>query len=172
MPTRRMFAAGAAAVALVGVGVGVYVFTRPKPPPIPAVCHLGTEGRPDPVCTPGATNPAVTQATIGTTICVSGWTATVRPPASYTNALKVRQIKAYGFADTKTADFEEDHLVPLELAGSPKDPRNLWPELRAAAGGRAETKDAEENDLKRKVCSGALTLAQAQQQILTDWGPR
>ncbi|MBV8598859.1 MAG: hypothetical protein JO017_08565, partial [Actinobacteria bacterium] len=33
-----------------------------------------------PTLTPGATNPDVTQATIGSTICVRGWTATVRPP--------------------------------------------------------------------------------------------
>ena len=29
--------------------------------------------------TPGVVNPDVTQATIGSTICVSGWTSTIRP---------------------------------------------------------------------------------------------
>jgi len=43
---------------------------------------------PDPACTPGATNSAVTRATIATTICRSGYTKTIRPPASYTGALK------------------------------------------------------------------------------------
>src|SRR5689334_22685356 len=83
---------------------------------------------PDPDCTPGAYNSAVTQSTIGSTICVSGWTATVRPPTSYTNPLKVQGIADYGYSDTSVADYEEDHLVPLELGGSPRDPDNLWPE--------------------------------------------
>jgi hypothetical protein len=51
---------------------------------------------PDPACTPGVTNPNVRQGTIGSTICVSGWTATVRPPTSYTNPLKTQQIRQYG----------------------------------------------------------------------------
>ena len=32
--------------------------------------------------TPGVLNPAVTQATIRTTICTRGWTRTIRPPVS------------------------------------------------------------------------------------------
>src|SRR3712207_3940055 len=46
--------------------------------------------------TPGALNPDVTQATIGSTICVRGWTRTIRPPSSYTSALKVEQLAEYG----------------------------------------------------------------------------
>ncbi len=34
---------------------------------------------PDPACTPGTVNPAVSQANIADTICKSGWTSTVRP---------------------------------------------------------------------------------------------
>jgi hypothetical protein len=43
---------------------------------------------PDPKITPGALNPKVRQSTIKKTICVRGGTKTVRPPVSYTNALK------------------------------------------------------------------------------------
>lgn len=89
-------------------------------------------GEPNPVLTPGAFNPSVTQATIGSTICVSGWTATVRPPASYTTGLKIQQIVQYGYGDTHTSSYEEDHLIPLELGGAPSDARNLWPEPYAA----------------------------------------
>jgi hypothetical protein len=85
-------------------------------------------GEPDPSLTPGALNPAVTQATIQSTICVSGWTATIRPSESFTDALKVTQIGQYGYSDTSTADYEEDHLISLELGGAPADVRNLWPE--------------------------------------------
>jgi hypothetical protein len=77
--------------------------------------------------TPGVTNPAVKQTIIRKTICVSGWTATVRPPASYTNALKRKQMPLYHESgDPKS--YEEDHLIPLELGGAPRDPHNLWPE--------------------------------------------
>ncbi|MEU1624693.1 hypothetical protein ABZ746_04970 [Streptomyces sp. NPDC020096] len=123
---------------------------------------------PDPSCQPGAYNPAVTQSTINSTICVSGWTSTVRPPASYTNALKVKQIAQYGYSDTNTADYEEDHLVPLELGGAPKDPKNLWPEPRYGSG-NAGSKDQVENKLKRAVCNGTVTLDAARGAIATDW---
>src|SRR6266567_5179912 len=81
---------------------------------------------------PAATYSVVTQSTIGSTICVSGWTATVRPPTSYTNALKVTQIAQYGYSDTSTADYEEDHLIPLELGGNPTSALNLWQIGRAS----------------------------------------
>src|SRR5947209_1950760 len=75
-------------------------------PPRPVHCTF-LDGLPDPLCTPGAIDPRVTQANIRTTICVSGYTATVRPPVSYTNALKARQIDEYGFADTLPRHYEE-----------------------------------------------------------------
>jgi hypothetical protein len=50
---------------------------------------------PDPKITPGALNPKVRQSTIKKTICKSGWTKTIRPPVSYTNALKIQQMILY-----------------------------------------------------------------------------
>src|ERR1035437_3933713 len=50
---------------------------------------------PDPNCTPGAIDPRVTQVNINSTICVSGYTATVRPSTSVTNKIKVEQMQAY-----------------------------------------------------------------------------
>ncbi|WP_218177799.1 hypothetical protein [Amycolatopsis australiensis] len=49
-------------------------------------------------------NPDVTQATIGSTIYVSGWTATIRPSSTYTNALKKQHIIDYGYTDTSMSD--------------------------------------------------------------------
>jgi hypothetical protein len=66
---------------------------------------------PDPSCTPGAINPNATQTTLATTVCKSGWTKTIRPPASYTDKLKREQIAAYGDTDTSSRDYEEDHLL-------------------------------------------------------------
>lgn len=125
---------------------------------------------PDPSCQPGADNPAVTQATIGSTICVSGYTTTIRPPTSYTNKLKVSQIAQYGYADTSTADYEEDHLVALEDGGDPRSPQNLWPEPRYAVGGKtAANKDAVENKIHSAICNGTVTLDAARNAIATNW---
>ena len=57
-----------------------------------------------------------------------------------------------------TSGYQEDHLISLELGGNPTDPRNLWPEPYP----RAADVDKIENELNAKVCSGALTLSQAQ----------
>ena len=94
----------------------------------PSSCWQSFLPLPDPWCTPGVTYPNVRQSTINQTICVSGWTATVRPPTSYTNPLKAQGIIDYGYSDTNMSDYEEDHFIPLELGGSPRDPGNLWPE--------------------------------------------
>jgi hypothetical protein len=112
--------------------------------------------------TPGVVNPDVTQATIGSTICVRGWTRTVRPPTDYTNALKVRQMLEYGVSGPLSG-YQEDHLISLELGGHPTDPRNLWPEPYP----RASEVDALENELNDKVCSGELTLREAQEKEST-----
>ena len=112
-----------------------------------------------PTLTPGALNPDVTEPTIGATICVKGWTATVRPPVEYTNALKAEQMKQYGETGPPSA-YQEDHLISLELGGNPTDPRNLWPEPYP----RAADVDKIENELNAKVCSGELSLADAQDQ--------
>lgn len=107
--------------------------------------------------TPGVLNPDVTEATIRDTICKAGWTKTIRPPVSYTNGLKQMGLERYGLRGPLSS-FQEDHLISLELGGSPTDPRNLWPEPYP----RASALDQIENELNHRVCSGALTLAQAQ----------
>jgi Excalibur calcium-binding domain len=140
---------------------------RVQPQPAPGSCHAkgsGAYSLPDRSCTPGAINPAVTQATIDETICVSGWTATVRPPENVTELEKRASIAAYGDAGSM-GDFEYDHLVSLELGGAINDPRNLWPE----PGASPNPKDAVENELHRMVCDGELRLARAQQIIATNW---
>jgi hypothetical protein len=109
--------------------------------------------------TPGVLNPGVTQATVGATICRHGWTRTVRPPVSYTNGLKRRGLRAYGLTG-RLSDYQEDHLISLELGGNPTDPRNLWPEPYP----RASQVDLIENELNKEVCDGRLTLAEAQRR--------
>ena len=126
--------------------------------------------------TPGVVSADVTPANVNRTICVSGYTSgrrlddgrTVRPPSSYTTALKRVQIVQYGYADTRLADYEEDHLIPLELGGDGYARGNLWPELYAGSAG-ARIKDKVENALHRLVCGGQVGLRAAQRAIATNW---
>lgn len=109
----------------------------------------------------GAYNPAVTQASITQTICVRGWTKTVRPPRAYTDQLKRQQIAARHLPGP-VGSYEEDHLVPLELGGHPTDPNNLWPEPLD----QAKRKDSWELSLNRAVCAGRMSLADARHKIV------
>jgi hypothetical protein len=135
--------------------------------------HVGpADIYPEPARTPGAINPEITQQNIHETICNPRWsTKSIRPEASYTNRLKIEQIAEYGYADSRLKDYEEDHFIPLELGGNPTDPKNLWPEPfeTTVPDGGAHAKDKVENYLHAEVCSGSLTLDQAQREISEDW---
>jgi hypothetical protein len=112
----------------------------------------------------GAINPQVTQANIATTICLTGWTRTIRPPVSYTSALKRKQMRDRHLTG-RMSDYQEDHYIPLELGGHPTDVRNLWPQpIR-----EARMKDKLESVLNRAVCGGRLTLTQARRCLVPDW---
>jgi hypothetical protein len=125
---------------------------------------------PDPVRTPGAINLDVTQQNIEKTICVMGYTKTIRPPSEYTSNLKRRQIKEYGYSDHNMRDFEEDHLVSLEIGGAPQDAKNLWPEPNHVQyGWGSKAKDQLENKLHELVCNHEITLAKAQHDEATNW---
>jgi hypothetical protein len=145
---------------------------------------------PDRRFTPGALDPEVTQSDIGDTICRSGWTRTVRPPESYTETVKRLEADAggsvryqgttysvHGFepADAVLSHYELDHLVPLELGGSPADPANLWLEPHEAPAGGApagfgsETKDRVEYAARQAVCRGQMSLGEARSAMAADW---
>jgi hypothetical protein len=110
----------------------------------------------------------VTQAKIGETISNPEWsTKSIRPPSSYTTRLKKEQMEQWALAGT-TADYEEDHFISLDLGGNPTDPRNLWPEPYSPSPD-ARQKDTAENYLHKQVCTGAMTLQEAQNAITTDW---
>jgi hypothetical protein len=121
-------------------------------------CH-SANGLPDPVCTPG-----VVRTTDKKIICNQG-TGQFRPPSSYTNRLKIQQIKEYGYADINPADFEEDHLISLELGGDGYDPKNLWPEAHFGLHNSFE-KGKIENLLHKRICDGTITPQEAQKEIL------
>ncbi|TVZ02082.1 hypothetical protein EAS64_31355 [Trebonia kvetii] len=161
-------------------GPGPQATYRVQPQPAPGTCHYvvlsasAGDYLPDPRCTPGATNPRVTQADLASTICKSGYTASIRPPASITGREKKASEAAYGFTG-KASTTEYDHLISLELGGDPNSALNLWPEPnKARAAGVNNPKDRVEDKLKSLICNAVhkkayLPLAKAQYLIATNW---
>ena len=128
---------------------------------------------PDSSRTPGVPDAAVTQTNIAENICTSGYTATLRPNTSVTNAIKKQQLADWGYTDRKMAHYEEDHLISLQLGGSPDDPKNLWPEHYSGRWG-ARIKDTLEGEMRRRVCTNPddpdhISLQVAQDAISSDW---
>ena len=110
-------------------------------------------------------NHDVTPQTIASTICVSGYTAMVRPASLYTNGVKLKLLQTAGQDPSRASEYELDHIVPLALGGHPRALDNLqlqpWPEARR--------KDRIEVKLQCLVCSGQISLADAQTAIASDW---
>jgi hypothetical protein len=118
------------------------------------------DGLPDSACTPGAVFPDVT----ADQICKPGYSSSVRNVPSEVS----RSVYAeYGIVEHSAGEYEVDHLVPLEIGGS-NDIANLWPEAAAPRPGFHE-KDQVENYLHDQVCSGRMSLADAQRTAATDW---
>ena len=149
------------------------------PQPSPGSCHYGlaSDGYdlPDLSCTPGGINSNVTQSNIGSTICSSGYTTSVRPPESMTEPVKFILMDAYN--DPNSASTTElDHLVPLELGGSSAT-QNLWAQPDQGQPSEFDpgdpyginAKDGVEDALHDAVCAGKVTLASAQQAIVANW---
>lgn len=159
-------------LAVIGVGILAYSQTSHNHTRIEnnlvsttaSTCQVVNGILPDPKCTPGEADPAVTQDNIDSTICVSGYTKTVRPPVSVTEPQKLESMKAYGFDDSPS-NYEFDHLIPLEVGGAPDDMRNLWPEPHPSS----LDKDRFENYLHKQVCSGSMDLKTAQNEIASNW---
>jgi hypothetical protein len=161
-------------------GPGPQATYHVQPQPAPGTCHYvvvnasAGDYLPDPHCTPGATNPKVTQADLASTICKTGYTATIRPPASITGREKTASEAAYGFHG-KASTTEYDHLISLEIGGDPNSALNLWPEPnKSSATGTTNPKDKVENALRTLVCNAVhgkayLPLAKAEYLIATNW---
>ncbi len=115
---------------------------------------------PDSACTPGAIFPDATRDKI----CVSGYSSQVR---NVPDSEKNQAYAEYGITQHTTGEYEVDHLVSLELGGS-NDISNLWPEPASPTPGFHQ-KDQVENYLHDQVCSGAISLQDAQTEIATDW---
>ena len=114
---------------------------------------------PDRVCSPGDV-----LTTDTSTVCVSGYTQTVR---NVPDSEKQVVFAEYGIPWSEHANYEVDHIISLELGGS-NDVSNLFPESYLIQY-NAHVKDGLENHLHSLVCSGALPIATAQAEISSDW---
>lgn len=140
---------------------------------VPGQCHAGAvntsnaEYRPDSSCRPEVVDTAITEANIGTRICESAYTSTVRPPASVTDRFKVASLADYG--EVEDHNIELEHVVFLEIGGA-KPASNLWPGLnRTGATGTTNLNVTVEGTLHGVVCARKVTLGAAQNAIASDW---
>jgi hypothetical protein len=126
---------------------------------------------------PGAINPNVTQDNIHQTICVKGWSQSVRPLDSFTEPLKLHLLVEHAPGDNPR-QFELDHRVPIEDGGCPTCVANLWLQpwrdshhhvCQPAVLMDAACKDRLENLVHRRICAGQMSLATGQAIFLGDW---
>lgn len=122
---------------------------------------------PDPKYTPGVIRDGVTAADL----CPVAHTPALR---NVGEAEKRRVYLNYGLAGNHTGycatleGCEVDHLISLEIGGA-NDIGNLWPQAYSGTAWNAHVKDKLENKLHALVCSGRLSLQDAQHAVATDW---
>ena len=117
--------------------------------------------------TPGAIDPAITQANIDTTICRPGYARSARPSYSVTGPLK-RRMMDQQHPGERMADYELDHLIPISIGGAPLDRRDLWLQSRRGQA-NAGDKNVLAYVLWRLVCEHRVPLETAQHAISRDW---
>lgn len=113
-------------------------------------------------------NADVRQDTIQQTVCVPGYTATVRPSTTYTNGVKLKLLRERGLPASAAKEFELDHRTPLALGGHPRNLQNLMLQSWVGSDG-AKAKDRLERRLQQLVCNGKLLLDEARREIFFDW---
>ena len=113
--------------------------------------------------------PGAVLTTDEATVCVTGYSATVR---NVTEATKNKIYALYGITSHAPKEFEIDHDISLEIGGS-NDPKNLWPESYITWPWNAHVKDKLENYLHKLVCTDkTITLAEAQAESAATGGSR
>lgn len=122
-------------------------------------CQAGG-GLPDFACTPGA----IIASSTKDQICTSGYSSSVR---DVSQSVKNKVYAEYGITTHSSGQYEVDHFISLELGGS-NDISNLWPEAAEPRPGFHE-KDIVENYLHDELCSGQISLPEAQELISRQW---
>lgn len=142
----------------------LYAPTTTKPRTKSDNCRV-YKGRPDYQCTPGAITLRINQNNIQNTICQTNYLKSSARPST-----KKVQAAFAEYKIKKRQNYRLDHLIPLHLGGS-NDIANLWPQPKANKRQPAgvQQKNKMESRLLSSVCSGKITLAQAQSTLAIDW---
>lgn len=131
----------------------VTVTATPVPPPSPPL--------PNQAFTPGQINPNLTTEVL----CAPGFRT--EDYRKVNQGLRKKVFQLYGLPYSVHHAYEVDHLIPLEVGGA-NAVANLWPQLYEPDPG-AHTKDGLENQLHRLVCTGKISLTDAQHCIASNW---
>jgi hypothetical protein len=113
---------------------------------------------PDPQLTPGRAGRAT-----AADICNTDYD---NPAEEIPVELKGRVLVRYGIGRYEVG-YNIDHLIPPKLGGT-NSINNLWPQPLAGLW-CWHRKNRLERRLRKLVCSGQLSLEQAQREIATDW---
>ena len=133
-----------------------------------ALAEIPAPYDPNNKATPGVANPKVTQRNIKRTICSDTWVKSQRPSAKYLDEQKARQLKGGKYGSTDPTIFEEDHRIPIEVGGHPRDPKNLWPESTTVRW-NAFVKNKLETYVQTEICAGHMKLADGRAIFQRDW---
>jgi hypothetical protein len=119
---------------------------------------------PDPRLTPGGTLPVKAPE-----VCRPGYSPSALralTPLQWHDR-RAQVFQAYGIETPARGAYVINHLVPLEIGGS-NELVNLWP-LAKAGTWNAARKAKLTRRLHRIVCSGRLSLQEAQRETAVDW---
>lgn len=112
-----------------------------------------------------ALNPDVSQATIRETICRPGYSSTVRPSTTFTNPIKRRLMGEAGIPAENSSEWALDHRIAIALGGHPRQLSNL----QLLTTSENSRKSRIEVKLLCFVCTDAMLLRQAQEELALDW---
>lgn len=110
----------------------------------------------------------VTQQSVAQTICRPGYADAVSPSLDEIMARKNQLLAARGIDPDQGSAYALGRRVPILLGGSPDAPENF--DLLPWAGHAGERrKELLATRLKRCVCAGRMSLADAQAAIVGNW---
>ena len=173
MKRRYLAAAIALAGCIVALSRGCRESTPPLPEPTPRPAgkstpvpagqpkyNLNAPILPNPKLTPGDALDVTPRD-----FCTPGYSQKVR---DVPESVKRKVYELYGIKNRQPAEYEIDHLIPLQLGGS-NSIRNLWPHSRHLPNWHARMKTEVGQEMYRRVCRGELDYKVAQREIAHNW---
>lgn len=114
----------------------------------------------------GSLSKSVTQGNIDKTVCVPGYSASIRPDVTITNKIKLKMIDNKKIPRSEISKYQLDHIVPLSVGGAPLDINNFQLQPYFGEINNAKAKDAVEHKIHSDLCKGKISLVNAQNIFL------